>query len=345
MNNRPGRVTINDVARVAGVSKGAVSRSMNGGERLHPDTVARVRAVAEELGWRPNAAARAVNGAPTRVLGFIALRRPEILDSDPFFASFLAGVESAAVDRDYSLLLRFARTQAEEERTYRDMIAERKVDGFIVVDLRCDDPRPALLKRLGAKAVVVGGPDADEHFSSIDIASDHAITAMVDHLVALGHTKFAHVSGIDGHRNSQHRAQVFVDALKSHGLSPLGIVSGGFTPDGGAQATRSLLSRAERPTAVFYANDIMALGGIAEMERTGCQIPSDISVVGFDGITLCNYARPRLSTIQCDYVTLGNSAAAMLFARLDGRAAPQREALPATLSLTESIGPAPQSSS
>lgn len=344
MSEHQARVTINDVARAAGVSKGAVSRSMNGGERIHPDTVARIRAVADELGWRPNAAARAVNGAPTRVLGFIALRRPEILDSDPFFASFLAGVESAAVERDYSLLIRFARTEAEEERTYRDMVAERKVDGFLLADLRMDDPRPELLRKLRAKAVVIGGPDAGEHFSSIDIASDHAISAMVDHLVALGHTRFAHVSGIDEHTNSHHRAGVFSSALSRHGLAPIGIVSGGFTPDGGARATRSLLSRAERPSAIFYANDIMALGGIAEMERAGCRVPTDISVVGFDGITLCNYARPRLSTIQCDYVTLGSAAASMLFAHLDGRASPQHETLPASLSLTESIGPAPQDS-
>lgn len=342
MNDRPARVTITDVAKLAGVSKGAVSRSMNGGERLHPDTVARVRAAADELGWRPNAAARAVNGAPTRVLGFIVLRRPEILETDPFFGSFLAGVESAAVERDYSLMIRFARTEAEEEKTYRDMVAERKVDGFVLADLRVDDSRLDLLWHLRAKAVVVGGPSVDERFSSIDISSEHAITALVDHLVTRGHTAIAHVSGIPDHRNSQHRATVLAAALAKHGLTPFHTLSGGFTPDGGARATRDLLSRTTRPTAIFYANDIMALGGLAEMDRLGLDVPDDVSVAGFDGITLCNYTRPRLSTIQCDYLTLGSTAASMLFSQLDGRLETQHETLPASLSLTESVGAAPQ---
>ncbi|MCC2336655.1 LacI family DNA-binding transcriptional regulator [Cellulomonas wangsupingiae] len=333
------RVTIQDVAELAGVSKGAVSRSFNGAERLPASTVQRIHDAAEQLGWRPNAAARAIKGAPAHTIGFVLQRDPDLLGIDPFFPLFLAGVERVLSDNAYSITIRFVADEAQEARCYRDWVAEGRVDAFIVSDLRDDDPRFALLDDLGGTAVVIGEPPADVHRPAVFHTSDDCIDEVVEGWVARGHTRIGHVMGDPALQHGRRRRDVWARALERHGLPTDALAVGGFTEAGAVEATRALLTAAEPPTAIFYANDVMAAAGMRVMSELQLAAGTDVAVAGFDGIPLGTYLSPQLATIDCDYVELGALAGQILLAELAGRPTdPERCELPARFLARASYG-------
>ena len=150
------RPTINDVARVAGVSKGAVSFAFNDRAGLSPETRARILAAAAELGWTPSSRARALSVSRALAVGLVIARPPETLRADPFFPSFIAGVESELATHGYALLLQVVPEHDGEQQTYRRLAVEGRVDGVFLTDLLVEDPRPALLEELGLPTVIVG---------------------------------------------------------------------------------------------------------------------------------------------------------------------------------------------
>ncbi|MCK6064899.1 MULTISPECIES: LacI family DNA-binding transcriptional regulator [Microbacterium] len=306
MSERRRRVTINDVAALAGVSKGAVSRSFNGASRLPESTVKRIHDAAEQLGWRPNAAARAIQGAPARTIGFVVRRDPALLGSDPFFPLFLAGVERVLSAHAYGITIRFVTSEEEETRCYRDWVAESRVDGVIVSDLRDGDPRFALLDELDLPGVIVGDPGRAVSQPAVYHTTDASIRELVDGWVQRGHTRIAHVTGDPNLRHTLRRRAIWADALATHGLGSDLFETGWFTEDGAKVATRALLAAAEPPTAIFYANDIMAAAGMGVLADAGRTVGGDIAVAGFDGIPLAQYLSPPLATIVCDFDELGD---------------------------------------
>ncbi|MDQ3664741.1 MAG: LacI family transcriptional regulator, partial [Actinomycetota bacterium] len=155
VTNRP---TINDVARAAAVSKGAVSFALNDRPGLAPATRSRILDVARELGWSPNVGARALSVSKSLAVGLVIARPPETLGADPFFPTFIAGVEAVLSDEGYALLLQVTPRHDREGESYRRLSDGRRVDGVFVTDLHVDDPRPAMLAELGLPAVIVG-PD------------------------------------------------------------------------------------------------------------------------------------------------------------------------------------------
>lgn len=316
------RVTINDVARLSGVSKASVSQAMNGAGRLRPETVRRVQEAAELLGWRPSAAARAVSGGPANAVGLVILRRPEVLDTDPFFSIFLAGVESRAVDHDYSVVIRFVADEQSESLAYRDMVAARRVDGFMVFDLRDHDPRPDLLTHLDASAVVIGDLGSDNGFPCVYNESASTIDELVGRMVDLGHRRLAHITGSPELVHSRRRAAHFADAAERRGLDFPLEVPADFTASGGQLAMRRLLRRAQRPTAVFCSSDLMAIGAMAEAYEQGVRVPEDVSIAGFDGIEMVEHLRPTLATISCQYRQLGATAFDLVLKVIAGESVP-----------------------
>ncbi|MGA9748177.1 MAG: LacI family DNA-binding transcriptional regulator, partial [Nocardioides sp.] len=189
------RPTINDVARAAGVSKGAVSFALNNRPGVAQDTRERILATARELGWTPSARARALSVSRSFAVGLVLARRPETLRADPFFPSFIAGVEQELSRQDYALLLQVVSDQEQEHHSYRRLAQGGRVDGVFVTDLHVEDPRPALLAELGLPAVVVGPALGDGFWPSVGVDDRPGIAAAVRHLLELGHTRIAHVGG------------------------------------------------------------------------------------------------------------------------------------------------------
>ena len=333
------RPTINDVASAAGVSKGAVSFALNGRPGLAPETRARILEVAAELGWTPNQRARALSVSRALAVGLVVARPPEILRADAFFPSFISGLESVLSETGHALLLMVA--EHDDVTTYRRLAAEGRVDGVLVTDLQLDDHRPALLTELGLPAVVVG-PHVDDLVGGIPaLGVDDApgIRAAVEHLTDLGHRNIAHVSGPTSMVHGRSRRTAWADALREAGL-PEGIcVEADFSAESGAAATRELLDLAEPPTAIVYANDLMAMAGLSLAVSRGVDVPGQLSVTGYDDMEIAAHLQPSLTTVSTDVVAWGRAAATRLLELIDGRD-PQPVHLPeARLVVRASTGP------
>lgn len=330
------RPTIADVARHAGVSKGAVSFALNGRSGVSPRTRQRILDVAAELGWSPNHQARALSTSRAFALGLVVARDPELIGADPFFPTFIAGLEKVLAERNQALVLQVVTSPAAEEAGYRRFAREGRVDGVILVDLRRDDPRIALLEEIGLPAVTLNRPDVPTRFPAVVLDDRPGIAAVVGHLVGLGHTAIAHVAGPDPYLHAIARREAFQQALAAAGLPPGPVVPGDFTAAGGRAATLRLLSGPNRPTAIVYANDVMALSAIAVAAELGIRIPDDLSITGFDDTDLAGYVHPALTTVRADARGWGEMAAHTLLGLIEEQSADDTALPPAELVLRRS---------
>jgi DNA-binding LacI/PurR family transcriptional regulator len=312
------RPTIADVARHAGVSKGAVSFALNGRAGVSDETRQRILDAAAELGWSPSHQARALSTRRAFSLGLVVARDPDLLGADPFFPTFIAGVEKVLAERDQMLVLQVVTSPAAEEAGYRRLARDGRVDGVFVIDLRKADPRIALLAEIGLPAVTLNRPDVPSPFPAVVLDDRPGIAAAVAHLAGLGHSAIAHVTGPDVFLHAIARREAFQQAMADAGLPPGQVVPGDFTAAGGRAATHRLLTGEHPPTAIVYANDVMALSAIAVAAELGIRIPEDVSITGFDDTTLAAYVHPALTTVRADARSWGEVAATTLLALIDG---------------------------
>lgn len=337
------RPTIIDVARRAGVSKGAVSFALNDRPGVSAETRERIHAAAEELGWRPNLRARALPANRAFAIGLVVARPPRLLSADPFFPAFIAGVESILSAHDLALVLQVVPDAASEAAGYRRLVSNGRVDGVLLTDVRVNDPRIGLLHELQLPAVTLGRPVGDVRFPAV-VADDAAgIRAALDHLIALGHTRIAHVAGPDQFIHGRSRFEAWRHGLVKHGLPPSPYRRADFSPADGARATTALLRLAKPPTAIIYASDVMAIAGMNAARGAGLRLPADLSVTGFDDAVLAAYTTPSLTTVHVDAVSWGRLATTTLL-RLINEGHVDDVATPApTLVVRESTGRAPRS--
>ncbi len=312
-----GRVTINEIARRSGVSKGAVSYALNNRPGVSVETRARILAVAEQLGWAPNRTARLLSGSRTDSFGLILARDPRILASEPFYMEFVAGLESVLSTRSYALLLQVCVDRDRELETYRTWSSERRVDAVVVVDVRREDPRLPLLTELELPAVLVGHPSATGPFPTVWTDDTAAMEAAVTHLVALGHVRIARVSGMEDLVHVQVRDRAFLTASAAHGVSGR-IHVADFSAAGGRDGVRALLAGPASPTAILFDNDLMAVSALSALAGLGVGVPDDLSVVAWDGSALCEVTSPQLTAVTRDVMGLGAHVARRLFALLEG---------------------------
>lgn len=333
--NRP---TIADVAREAGVSKGLVSFALNDRPGVSAATRERILGVANELGWRPSIRARSLSNDRAFALGLVIARDPEILSGDPFFPAFIAGVEKALSPVGQVLVLSVVPDEAAEDATYRQLAANGRVDGVILTDLRRNDERIALLNELGLRAITIGIPDVPSGFPAVSLDDAPGIVGAVQHLFDLGHTRIAHVAGPSRMLHGGRRSESFRQALASHGLAGDLVIETDFTAADGARATRELLAVSDRPTAIVYANDPMAIAGLGVAQREGLRVPHDLSITGFDGSEVGAHLHPALTTVTTGAADWGQRAAEMLLAVIDGHEVADTELAPASLLIRESTG-------
>ena len=335
------RPTINDVARAAGVSKGAVSFAFNNRPGLAPETRDRILATARAMGWTPSWRARALSVRRALAVGLVIARPPETLRADPFFPSFIAGVEAVLAENGYALLLQLVPGEPSGHASYRRLAEEGRVDGVLLTDLHVDDGRPALLAEIGLPAVIVGPDPKNDYWPSVDVDDAPAVRAVVAHLVSLGHTRIAHVGGPDLLVHGRSRREAWSSALASAGL-PLGpSVEADFSAEAGATATRQLLALSEPPTAIVYANDLMAMAGLATAVTLGVTVPDQLSIAGFDDTELSAHLQPPLTTVTSDVIGWGRAAAKRLLDLIDERDPVAADLCPPRLVVRGSTGPAP----
>lgn len=333
------KATIRDVARAAGVSKGAVSFALNGRPGVAPETRERILRVARELGWTPSTRARALSVSKALAVGLVIARPPETLRADPFFPSFIAGLESVLSRQGHALLLQVS--QADAEQTYRRLAQQGRVDGVFLTDLAVDDVRPALLKGLGLPAVVIGPALHEDFWPAVGVDDGPAVRAAVRHLIDLGHTRIAHVSGPRNVVHGRSRRQAWADEMRAAGLPEGPSVEADFSAQSGAEATRTLLGLVEPPTAIVYANDLMAMAGLAVAQSQGIRVPEQLSITGYDDTELAAHLQPPLTTVSSDVFAWGEASAWRLLEVIDDEPHVPIELAPARLVVRESTGPVP----
>ncbi|MFE4633700.1 LacI family DNA-binding transcriptional regulator [Streptomyces sp. NPDC056773] len=340
------RPTIKDIARQAGVSESAVSFALNNRPGVSQDTRARIRRVAEELGWQPNSAARALSGEQSGAVGLVLARPAHTLEVESFFLQLVSGIQEVLAAGRIALLFQVVADLDAECAVYRRWWAERRVDGVVVVDPRTDDPRPALLDQLGLPAVTVGeaGPESGPAVLSAVRADDAGAMAQVlDHLYGLGHRRIAHVAGLPGLAHTERRIASLRAEAGRLGLGPGEVrsVTTDYSDAEGAQATRRILAEPRPPTAIVYDNDVMAVAGVAVASELGIPVPGGLSVVAWDDSALCRVTRPRLTALVRDTAGFGRLAAEELLAVLAGGPPRSRESELPRLEPRESTAPPP----
>lgn len=309
-----------DVARRAGVSKSAVSFALNGRGGVGAATRERILAAAAELDWQPSERARALTRNRALALGLVIARAPVLLSSDPFFPGFIAGVESELAPLGQALVLQVVGDDPRlEAEGYARLARGQRVDGVFLSDLRFDDPRIELCRELGLPAVTLARPEQPSPFPAVCPDERTGIAAAVRHLAELGHERIAHVAGRQDLLHGAARLNRWRDTMRELGLEPALLEPADFTGAAGAAATRALLTRPDRPTAIVYANDVMAIAGLTIAHELGLSIPSELSIVGYDDTELAAHVHPALTTIGSDPMQYGRTACRALLHTIDGR--------------------------
>lgn len=322
------RVTIKDVAARAGVSKGAVSLAFNHKRGLSDATRERIFEAARELEWAPNLTARSLAGARVDVVGLALCRPARLLGLESFSMEFVSGVESVLTERSCGLLLRLVRDPEEEAGLLEAWWKARQIGGAILVDLWADDPRVAMVQRLGMPVVAVEDPASTGGLTSVWVDEAAAVSEAVRYLGALGHRRIARVGGAAELGRTAVRSAAFEAAVRALGVSGVRQVATDRSGEAGARATRSLLAEAERPTAIVYDNDIMAVAGLAVAVEAGLGVPADVSLLAWDDSPLCRVTHPTLSAMGHDVHGFGADVARTLFGVI-GREGPGSHPVPA----------------
>ncbi len=336
------RPTINDVATAAGVSKGAVSFALNDRPGISSETRRRILEAAETLGWSPSSRGRALSVSRALAVGLVIARPPEILRADAFFPSFIAGLETVLSTRGHALLLQVA--ERDDHAAYRRLAQEGRVDGVFVTDLQDDDGRPALLEELGLPAVLIGphlGEQSGSRQSALGVDDAPGIRAAVQHLVDLGHTRVAHVSGPQHMIHGRSRREAWSRTLAEAGLAEGPCVEADFSAESGSRAMATLLDLPERPTAVVFANDLMAMAGLSLALARGVAVPEDLSITGFDDMEISAHLQPSLTSVHTDVVAWGRAAATRLLELIDDHEPTPTDLPEARLVVRSSTGTAP----
>ncbi len=316
---KTGRATIKDIAERAGVSKGAVSYALNGRPGVSDDTRGRILSIADELGWYPNRAARALSASRADACGLVLARPARTLALEPFFMEFIAGVEVELSSRSVALTLQLVDNPRQEIEVYRRWWGEHRVDGVLMLDLRVADPRIDELVRLGLPAVVVGGPLENRALPAVFHDEATVVVDAVQYLAAIGHIRIAHVTGVSDFVHTRQRSGAFERATRDLGLAT-DTIETDYSAEQGARATRKLLSLPDPPTAIVFDSDLLAVTGLGVAQGMGFSIPDDLSIVGWDDSLISQVVHPPLTAITRDITGFGVEAARHLLAAIDGDA-------------------------
>jgi DNA-binding LacI/PurR family transcriptional regulator len=324
--------TILDVAELAGVSKSLVSLVMRDAPNVSDDKRRAVLEAADELGYRPNAAARSLVRQRSYLIG--------VLVSDfgnPFFSELLEGVEEAALLAEYRALFNTGSRIPNRELIALDALLQLRTDGLILASPRFEDSELTKIPR-SVPVVMVG---RDTSATGIDVVMDddrHGSELVVEHLTQLGHRNIVHLHGGAG-AGASARRDGFVNAMKGRGLEPV-LVPAGFTEIDGAKATQQVLELDPLPTAVFAANDVAAMGALQTLESAGMEVPRDMSLVGYDNVGFSSLNHIDLTTVDQPRRAIGTMAVELLLERLGGtRTRRRRVTVDPTLMVRGTTGP------
>ena len=293
------QVSIKDVARIAGVSIATVSRCINEPERVREKTRSRVQAAIEQTGYSPNTLAQSFRRGKTHVIMVVL---PSV--GDPFFTEVMSGIRSVASSHGYSLLINETQFNTMTEDEIGSMVVSRLADGIVLLaSLSPFGTRVLSARSQRALPIVIGCETVSPEltgFPGVHIDNVAAAQEATNYLLSCGHTQIAFISGQEQSLLTRDREEGFRLAMRKagHRIKDDWIACGDMTIDGAIRATQALLKHPHRPTAIFCANDEMAIGCIHEIKAAGLGVPKEVSVIGFDDVRYAAVLDPPLTTIS-----------------------------------------------
>jgi LacI family transcriptional regulator len=328
--------TINDVARLAGVSKKTVSRVINRSALLKQDTRQKVEAVIAELGYVPNPQARALALRRNFLLG--------LLHDNPnaqTVLNFQEGVLDAIRDTEFALVVRpVDRHSPDMLDDIRHFLEQQRLFGVLILPpISENDALAALCREMGCGYVRMGSAALDDAEHMVASNDREMVEQAVDYLVEVGHRRIAIILGPDGFRSASERRDGFLAAMARHGLEvpPEAMARGTYRFDSGLAAGNSLLDGGYRPTAIFASNDEMAAGALHAARRRNLNVPADLSIVGFDDSPIAAHIWPPMTTVGWPIREMAKAAALKIVAPGEQGARPFR--FPARLVQRDSVAP------
>ena len=290
------QATINDVARLAGVSKGTVSKFQNGGRNVSAANKAKIAAAIAELGYAPNRVAQGLSLRRSYTIGLVVANI-----GNPFYAELIRGAEDVAAARGYTLLLASTDGQPKREGGIVKAMRQRQVDGIVFASVRLADKEVTALARDGMKVVLASRHLPDAEVDMVLVDSVRGARMAVEHLIAHRHTRIAYIGGPQNIAQFQDRAKGWREALEIAGLpvvAELMLNLERLDMEAGAEATRQLLSLPDPPTAIFAATDNLAFGVLKACNELGWDIPARLALVGFDNVGFGEIALVPLTSVD-----------------------------------------------
>lgn len=320
-------MTIREVARLAEVHPGTVSRALNEQTRalVNGETAERVLRAAEQLGYQPNPIARGLKTSRSYTVGVLI---PDL--TNPLFPPIMRGIEDRLGDAGYTLLIVNTDNDPERERSQMAAMRARQVDGFISATARLDRELLADAAAGGAPLVLVNRSLEDGSVPAVTVDNRRGIALAVDHVAGLGHRVIGHVGGPQNVSTGHRRHLGFLEAMGRHRLpTPPAQVTfaAAFAEGAGARACLELLQGADGVTAIVAANDRLAIGCYDALETLELRCPQDISIVGFNDMPFVDRLRPPLSTVRVPQREIGSVAANLLLKQLGDGSRPSEEIL------------------
>ncbi|WP_343033871.1 DNA-binding transcriptional regulator CytR [Vibrio agarilyticus] len=307
--------TMKDVAQLAGVSTATVSRALMNPEKVSASTRKRVEDAVLEAGYSPNSLARNLRRNESKT---IVTMVPDICD--PYFSEIIRGIEDAAMENGYLVLLGDGAQQSQRENSFINLVFTKQADGLLLLgtDIPFDISKS---EQKNLPPMVMACEFAPElELPTVHIDNLTSAFEAVNYLTQLGHKRIGQISGPSHAPLCQFRQQGYQQALRRAGITmtPSYAIEADFSFDGGANAVRTLLTQPEPPTAIFCHNDAMAIGAIQEAKKLGFRVPGDLSVIGFDNIQFAQYCDPPLTTIAQPRYEIGRQAMLMMLELLKG---------------------------
>jgi len=335
------KLTIKEIAELAGVSKATVSRVLNGKGGVSPRTRRKVERVIQMYSYTPNLVARGLSLRRTGGVGLIVAHTAKRLSSHLFFLEFLRGVSHFLTEMGFRLILATADSEEDYESSCRNMAQDGFVDGAVILGIRKNDRRLRYFLKAGVPFVTVGRPIGYPRADYVDSDNQGGARTATEYLLRLGHKEIFFINGPEDHVASIAREKGYKEAFNTHGVS-LGeqyIVHGDFSFESGYGAVRMALAQGLEFSAVFAASDLTAMGAATALKEAGFRVGEDISVVGFDDIPYARLFDPPLTTVHQPIHEMGEEAGRLLLLRLEGDVeGPLRKVFRTQLIVRESTG-------
>lgn len=313
---KKGKISIIDVAKKAGVSPATVSRVLNKTARVSPELTKKVLSAVSELNYVPDPFAHGLKTKRTRSIGLI------ISDiTNPFFPELARGVEDYVSSMGYSLILCNTDAKPENEKRYVELLLNKGIDGLMFTSLRIGEDVIRTLLADNVPCVLVGRkPENIEGL--VYVVTDNYKGGCIagEYLLSLGHKRFVHVSGPLDNSAGRERLSGFIDTLRKYKIKEgdIKIIEGDFTMEGGYRSAGEILNSKPLPTAIFFANDAMAIGALQRFWEEKIDIPETFSIVGFDNIKVSSLVAPPLTTISQEIYKIGQLSAEEIIKIIEG---------------------------